>query len=507
MRKLAKKGVTHMGKVYLTRLIIETQSPMAINTGNREVGFDSQLARDANNLPYIPATSIAGVWKHLAKESFNKENLNKQSIDNWFGYAGNKSQSSTLTISSGILHNSKNKPVQGLLTPEEINQDTLLSMLVQARPHHRERVSINDRGVAKNTGKFDQILLPAGIRFCIDIKFYDDKLSSDAITQEWQALLNCWQNPLFGLGASTRNGLGKIKVVGSNVEIINLNDASGAVKKMISHALLENIPSKNNINFVAEQQLFAQLPLKALDNWRAGAGSQLLGKYNKGGADKSVSMITYSEPKVEWANVSGKSHATLSAPKPVLCGSSIKGILAHRIAFHWRRHEALLGKESMWAEDMETATHKQWETRPEGLKALLGFADENDHDNSLAGSLYVDDCAISFNDTTIRHHNSIDRFTGGVRKGALYSEELLYQPEFTLSLNIKNATVLSPSLKQALSDTLEDLKLGLLPMGAGSGRGTSLVMANPEKPWLVNLDKIKTENSHLVTEQTQGANS
>ncbi|WP_198559915.1 RAMP superfamily CRISPR-associated protein [Colwellia sp. 12G3] len=491
-----------MGKVYLTRLIIETQSPMAINTGNREVGFDSQLARDANNLPYVPATSIAGVWKHLAKEV-----LSENSIDNWFGYTGKESQSSTLTISDGVLHNSKNKPVQGLLTPEAINQDSLLSMLVQARPHHRERVSINDRGVAKNTGKFDQILLPAGIRFCIDIKFYDDRLANDTISKEWDDLLNCWQNPLFALGANTRNGLGKLTVVASNTEVINLSDVISASHKMQSHALRENIPEKNNINFIAEQNVFATLPLKALDNWRSGAGSQLLGKYNKGEADKSIAMITYSEPKVKWHSKAGKTQAEISEPKAVLCGSSIKGILAHRITFHWRRHEALLGKTGMWAEEMEHASHEQWETRPEGLKYLLGFADQNDHENSLAGSLYVDDSDISFVDTTIRHHNSIDRFTGGVRKGALYSEELLYQPEFTLTLNIKKGTVLSHSLKQALSDTLDDLKIGLLPMGAGSGRGTSIVMANPEKSWLVNLDHIKTESILAVTEETQGASS
>jgi CRISPR/Cas system CMR subunit Cmr4 (Cas7 group RAMP superfamily) len=493
------KGVIRMGKVYLTRLIVETTSPMAINTGNREVGFDSQLARDANNLPYIPATSLAGVWRNLAKESLSEVNLKK-----WFGYAGKESQSSVLTISNGIVHNSHNMPVQGLLSQEEINQDSLLSLLVQARPHHRERVSINDRGVAKNTGKFDQILLPAGIRFCIDIKFYDDNLPQNTLDEEWKSLLNCWQNPMFALGASTRNGLGKIKVIASNSHAIALKDGLNAAQKIKNHVLLKNIPQTNNINFETEEHIFAKLPLKALDNWRAGAGTQLLGRYNHGEADKSVAMITYSEPKIEWSTSAKKQIAKLSEPKAILCGSSIKGILAHRIAFHWRRHEALSGKEAMWAEDMEHATHQQWETRPEGLKALLGFADEQEHDNSIAGSLYVDDSVISFQNTTIRHHNSIDRFTGGVRKGALYSEELLYQPEFTITLAIKKGTQLSESLKKALSDTLQDLKMGLLPMGAGSGRGTSLVMANPAMPWVVNLDQIEASTDNVEQAETQG---
>ena len=66
-------------KRYLTRLVIETQSPMAINSGNRETAFDAQLARDNNGLPYIPATAIAGVWSHIA------DSLEINNYQSWFG--------------------------------------------------------------------------------------------------------------------------------------------------------------------------------------------------------------------------------------------------------------------------------------------------------------------------------------------------------------------------------------------------------------------------------------
>lgn len=485
-----------MSKVYLTRLIIETQSPMAINSGNREVGFDSQLARDANNLPYLPATSIVGVWRNLA------QHIMPDQVDTWFGYTGknqtqtNTAQSSVLTVSDGVIHNSKNVPVTGLLTPAQIEQDELLSLLVQARPFHRERVSINDRGVAKNTGKFDQILLPKGVRFCVDIKFYDDKLSNDIDTYkaQWKALVNCWQHPLFVLGASTRNGLGKVKIVANNTQEIDLTKPKKAIDHLRKFAEKTTIPTHCNLP-ESEEKCFAKLPLKALDNWRCGSGSVLLGKHQ---TDKTISMITYSESNVVWTNMKNKSKAYISAPSPVLCGSSIKGILAHRIAFHWRKHEANKGQANMWAHQMEDAHHQEWEKRPEVLKNLLGYADDQHHENSLAGSLYVEDCDVHFTDTVIRHHNSIDRFTGGVRKGALFSEELLYQPEFTLKLNIKPNTVLSNSLKQALIDTLDDLKQGLLPMGAGSGRGTSLVMCKSDNQWFVDLNAIRVLDDSKV---------
>ena len=68
-----------MTKMFLNRYIIETTSPMAINSGRRETGFDTQLARDANDLPYIPATSFTGVWRHLTQSL-----LGEKQVKQWF---------------------------------------------------------------------------------------------------------------------------------------------------------------------------------------------------------------------------------------------------------------------------------------------------------------------------------------------------------------------------------------------------------------------------------------
>lgn len=504
--------------MYLTRIVIETTSPMAINTGGRETGFDSQLARDANNLPYIPATSIAGVWHNIARQYLDKEILKC-----WFGHTDNpnkehNSQASVLTLSDGVVLNSNNQAMQGLVATEAINQDEVLSLLVQKRPHHRERVSINDRGVAKDKGKFDQLLLPSGVRFCVDIKFVDSKLINNQIEAQWRSLIKCWQHPLFAFGASTRNGLGKFKIVGVKEHNISLKLKQGEepteiVQQLRNFSERKTIPltvQKNS--HLAEKvsyQYLARLELKAIDNWRCGSGSQLLSKINnQKKSEYSVNIISYSEPKIEWDAINNK--GVLGQPKAILCGSSIKGILAHRVAFHLRRLN------EQWAEKIADEKHDIWQTRPEALKDLFGHADKDEHDKSLAGSLYVEDCELSYEHTSIRQHNSIDRFTGGVRKGALYSEELLYQPSFTINLMLQTGTVLTEKLKQALLDTLNDLKIGLLPMGAGSGRGTSLVQAKDKNKWcLKNIENIpvKEENNeepdatkqNLQTEQAQGA--
>ncbi len=463
-----------MSQINYTRLVIETTSPMAINSGHREAGFDTQLARDANDLPYIPASAIAGVWGHITQNHFDDDFYQK-----WFGTT---EQSSSITISNAVVHNSRNQPVMSLTPRTELEKDSLLNLLLQARLMHRERVAINDRGVARETGKFDQLLLPAGLRFSLDLHWNTAREKSTLNQTEWQQLLELWLQPEFAFGSSTRNGLGQIKVIASESEMIELNNNPQAGKRWQTLRQNKQLP-KGQLDVLNQctHNLFAQLPIKALDNWRCGLGTERLGRQETQG---SVGIISYSEPKVDWKN----NRASLGKPKAVLCGSSIKGILAHRVAYHLRRHKG------NWAETMEQASHEQWQERPVELKELFGYADSDEHQNSVAGKLRVSDCQIQYTNTVLRTHNSIDRFTGGVRKGALYTEELLYQPEFMLKLSLEKQHVLSPELKQALLDTLEDLKIGLLPIGAGSGRGNSLVMADANKKWQLKPELIKTKD-------------
>lgn len=475
-----------MSKVHHYRVVIETQSPMAINTGGRETGFDAQLARDANGLPYIPATAVAGVWSHLVESRLGKD-VRKL----WFG---STEVSSVLTITNGLIHDSKNCPVTGLRSQQSLTTDPLLALMTQERPLHRERVRINDRGVAADTGKFDQLLLPKGVRFSLSIDWHDN--AAKELQVQWPELLACWGDRRFALGASTRNGLGQIRVVACEYTQADLSSGPQSGRLLQDARKLDKVPTTLDASWPTDDDglLFASLPLKALDNWRCGAGSVLLGEENA-----EVDILTYSEAAVSWSNNVGK----LGDAEPVLCGSSIKGMLAHRIAYHYRRHSGDWAEqkdqaiEQAWQQEAtryapgEAEAHKanfihqQWELAPQELSAIFGLADE-EHDNSLAGKLFVDDCPVSFQHTVIRQHNSIDRFTGGVRQGALFNEQLLYQPEFTLKLWVAPDNAVSPALSQAIIDTLDDLKHGLLPLGAGSGRGASLVEHHQEQPWLVN---------------------
>lgn len=457
-----------------TKLVLETQSPMAINTGLRELGFDSELVRDTNGLPMIPSTALTGQLSHHCER-----HLGEELKDKWFGTT---EQSSTLFISHGLIINSHYKSVDHFISQNQLDNDPLLSFCAQSRPHHRERVAINDRGVAVETSKFDQILLPKGIRF--EVMFHwstQERHDSQLLdVDEWHQILSLINMRTFALGSSTRNGLGCIDIVASKEQQFDLSpQGDGKVAGKIFKEFRDSeLPTSHELEATLTQHQpildpYCSVRLKALDNWRCGSGMNLLSR-KEASNERTPDIITYSEPMFEWESKESKPRAKLKKHQALLCGSSIKGILAHRIAFHLNRHT------NRWADTLADSCHDEWQKKPDLLKLLFGDADE-EHQNSLAGVLFVDDAQVDYKDTIIRHHNSIDRFTGGVRQGALYSEELLYQPEFTLNLYLSTPfEQLDERLKLALSDTLTDLKEGLLPIGAGSGRGTSLVIAMPQ---------------------------
>jgi CRISPR/Cas system CSM-associated protein Csm3 (group 7 of RAMP superfamily) len=473
-----------INNINVLKLVLETASPMAIHTGNREVGFDNQLVRDVNGLPLIPATAFAGVWRHLAADAFANWSTIDQtsmSLDSWFGKTdGDYSQSSKLTISNGVMLDSQHQVIKPYTSKSKLEKDALLSICLHERPLHRERVAINDRGVALDGAKFDQVLLPKGVRFSLTVKWP----ATDVHMDEQTLLLSLLNDKRFALGASTRNGLGQLNVVYSELVEIDLSKGAEAGKKLQT-TLSKPCHQQNELAKPCYQnntnQLLARLPLKALDNWRCGSGTQLLGKQPESG---SVGIISYSERTIMWKN----NHGTITEGHPVLCGSSIKGMLAHRIAFHYRKHA------KKWAHTMENEEHQAWQARPDELSDLLGFID-GDTKTAQAGRLIVLDSTVKHEHTVIRTHNSIDRFTGGVRDGALYSEELLYQPSFELTLFLTPGKPLSPELNSAFLDTINDIKFGLLPIGAGAGRGVSIVMPDGTKTWQVNESLLSIQSN------------
>ena len=156
--------------------------------------------------------------------------------------------------------------------------------------------------------------------------------------------------------------------------------------------------------------------------------------------------------------------------------SGIKGALRHRFAFHYRRLS------EVWAEpNLNMAPLGPCD----GEKALFGSAANNRpeatdesaedvEDESHSGRLVIDDLFLDLPErASALAHNGIDRFTGGVRKHVLYTEQVVHQG-FKLAIRLDDGThpnLDDPHVLPAFEATLTDLAQGRLALGAGGARG------------------------------------
>ncbi len=485
---------------YLARLSLEAATPLSVATGNTEDVFDVVLVRDANGLPALPGSSIAGVLRHLYWETHGQA-----SMEEIFGgqERGEEGNPSCLHVSWGAIQDSGGKPVEGLLlgeSRERLKTDPLLkaALAIGEDPIYRDRVRIGHRGAAVKTAKFDRAVLPAGYRFSAELSLWSGKENDE----HWQRLLNLLRHPLFRLGGGTRAGLGRITTVSVHTAHFDLSCEEDRKRfSKVGRGLgeisgLEKMEEQSG--YKAENRfLTATLTLKPRGFWRIGQGDT---PQRFDGKDKPADLLPKMEQRVIWdANDKGRG----GAAELLIPASSIKGALAHRIAFHANR----LAEHPRWAEEMENLADYDKSEHCQEVRELFGYA-RNDktakegENTGQAGRLFLDDAFLSFtkDDLELMMHNAIDRFTGGVREHMLFSEELVWKKEIAIELALDTKGI-TENTREALRLALNDLIEGRLAIGGGSGKGHGF--CNGSIQWSDSDDWINVSMSK-ETERTVG---
>lgn len=172
---------------------------------------------------------------------------------------------------------------------------------------------------------------------------------------------------------------------------------------------------------------------------------------------KAADTLPVSEMRVKWTANKGSFSESRDI---VIPASSVKGAFAHRVTFHYNR---LTNKFDDQASDSKDSV---------AVHELFGTA-ESGANTSRSGRVWFDDVYVTVPKSNIKKqiHNSVDRFTGGVIKGALYSEEIVHDPrDLTIICRIANKKY-SEHVLDAFSCTLEDLINGRMALGAGGSKG------------------------------------
>jgi CRISPR/Cas system CSM-associated protein Csm3 (group 7 of RAMP superfamily) len=180
--------------------------------------------------------------------------------------------------------------------------------------------------------------------------------------------------------------------------------------------------------------------------------------FGSGFGDDEADNIPVYEKVVVWENNRG----SFSQEKVLIPASSIKGAIAHRVAFHYNRLNNAT---------IENGNGKVGEEN-EAVVGIFGHKKESKDNKELGkkGKILIGDCFIDNQPTKVFDHVAIDRFTGGAIDGALFQEKTVASDDSFVVEILLDKSVDGDEL-EAFEKTLKDISSGMLGLGGMTTKG------------------------------------
>lgn len=425
------------------RMIIECLTPLHCGGGEQDPLQDQPVSRDAFGLWRIPGSSLAGSLRSLSSR------LNPELTAKMFGErdAGGP-RPSLVWAQDAILLDFDG---QAAMAKKLAGKPVALPL----GPFVRDHVALDlDRGSALKGGKFDAEIVPAGARFLVSLRCdgWNRELepTEEAHFDRLCALL---QAGVLEMGGKTANGYGRYRSVQAQYRNLNLDHPSDMQTwlNLTRAAMLK--PGEGHE--VPLPQVTEALPGPGLNGWLnldlvcntpiliAGGDPGLAAASEADLVFALTPWLDYGEKRLEW--------------RPVLPGTSLKGVLRHAV------YKIL--RDKGWAE-------------ADAAKRLGAIFGRIEGDGAgQCGKLVVEDCPLNRQARPqFIQHVALDRFTGGARDGALFSEEPYWLPGLDIPLRI-HAQNMDAADAGLVFQALLDLGQGLLSVGSGGNRGNGRLQA------------------------------
>lgn len=444
---------------HLAHIVIEAKTPLVFGSGEKDILTDNMIAKDANGLPYIPGSTLAGTLRHA---------LGEVASDNLFGFNGDSSDDglgSRIIFSEakmlGPVKNSDGseaiKVLEGLLQIDWSDDFYRHFKNLPVRQH----VRIGRKGTVDGSGKFDEQIIVKGTRFCFDIEIVSDEGSQE----EMEQVLDLLYGETYTLGSGSRSGFGKISVESIKTKTYNLTEKADEEAYLNFSSSLnserwtgvrddKNRESRSGFTFKYTLELEP-------DNFFL---------FGSGRSDDDADMTPVREDVIEWTD-DGKPRfveALVFIP-----ASSVKGALAHRTAFHYNRKKCVFSDRCTWIEDYVGSNN-------EAVREIFGTEGKSGEGKVRGKALFSDIFKIGESEEKILNHVAIDSFTGGAVDGALFSEKVLCNgPKFTTEVLL--CEDVSQEAREAFEAAVKDLCSGMLPLGGGANRGHGIFSGSAER--------------------------
>lgn len=450
--------------IYIARFVMEAETPLFIGSSKTSPLKDSLVQRDANGFPMIPGTTLAGVIRHALSDQeeslpallmgSGKKRRNDKEKN---GDVEDPGQGSPVKVSQGFLLVANNKVSEGLFLDGEFGEQKQIFKELPLRHH----VALNDKGTAKKGQLYDHEVIYQGVQFVFELEAASHLVSND----NWEKLLNVIKSARFRLGAGTRNGFGLLKAVACYEKLLGTQEYLDLSPSLNEPGWWKEV---KKVDLVPSPQTIATYTLELRPDPFFIFGSGL--------SDNDVDQTPVTEKVVTYE---GGMLKLSKSGQTLIPGSSVKGAIAHRVAYHYNKKEA---KRFATADSIERIRSQE----NEALTVLFGLAGEKVSDPS-AGNVFFKDVFLEpekVNNREVFNHVAIDRFTGGAMDGMLFSEKVSHFKEASgflkleIQLHLNDKTL---PFQTYLEDALQDICRGLLPLGGMTTKGHGIFTGTLKK--------------------------
>jgi CRISPR/Cas system CSM-associated protein Csm3 (group 7 of RAMP superfamily) len=376
------------------------------------------LDRDHRGRPQLPGTSLAGALRAMIGAWRGPE-----VAGDWFG-----------PLLSGTEADAKASRVW--VFGSELLDDAGTAVLSSTRIDRW-------RGAAADSTLRTEEVLQAGARFTVYLRWDD---AGESEVADLAALIAAWR-PLLGRGTS--RGHGRCVVDEVRQGTLHLSDPDDLLRWLTLHGpdlasavAVQPVAASDSGGGMPDDVLF-RVPIRIVGPWRIGTGDK-----PERGSREPLRLL----------------RASPDGP-PLVPGTAVKGLLRSRAEFIARSvgltpEPCLDGRcQSCWTcQVFGYGGGSDEDATSVGRRAVLRFAD-----------------AVVANPVPVqRTHIAIDRFTGGVLDGALYTAEALEAGTFTIAAELLSGPVEESrraEIAAVLRLVLDDLNDGIIGMGAATARG------------------------------------
>lgn len=455
-----------MSKHYVADIILEAKTPLRFGSGTNSIAMDMPVQRDWNDLPMILGSSIAGVLR----AKYDETEANKL-----FGYQKEKKEegvassiiiseeevASSIIVSNALLVGDKKKVCEALST--DIANDAIYQYFMDLPL--RQHTAIDHRGTAKKGSKYDEEIIYKGSRFKCRIELESE--SKDEFTK----MLEHFQKP-FLLGGGSSKGFGRVEAISIHCALLDLD--------AIPFSLNDELKDAIEIQSFADDTATYTLTLKPESFFMFGSGF--------GDEKGDVDSTAVYEYEIDYPTKSR------SERKLLIPATSIKGAVAHRVAYHANEAAGIYADEIA----LSDFDNHLGENNPI-VSALFGHKKEkkNGTESGRRGYVRIEDAYLKNYNTKVFDHNSIDRFTGGVIDGALFAEETTSVEQIILHIEMDDRIEKSVELngrtidpKVILESALKDVCTGMLPLGGMTTKGHGVFDGKLEKGDEIIVDRL-----------------